>query len=148
MKSLCDICGNTISPGTITCMFCGARQEDAGQGRRGGDHRVINIEAGMPLVAEALRKLESEIARARGDNIAVVTVIHGYGSSGKGGVIRTECRKTLDYFEKTKKIRCFIPGERFSKKEGRTRALLQRLPRLAMHGNLNRGNKGITIVEL
>ncbi len=111
-------------------------------------HRVINLETGKPVVEAALAKFKQEISTAQLDKITVVTIIHGYGSSGKGGAIRSECRKLLQYLESKRNIRCFIPGENFTRKQGQTRALLRRIPQLTKDDNLNRNNRGVTIVEL
>ncbi len=149
MDGVCDICGNGISGGSLTCPYCGWKYKNVELGKCGQNyHRFINIEYGKPTVEVALKKLERELEQAKTEKIPVLTIIHGYGASGRGGIIRIECRKNLDYLEKTHKIRGYISGERFSKKEGKTRTLLRRLPKLANHKNLNKGNKGITIVEL
>jgi len=42
----------------------------------------------MPSVQEALQRLEREMAVARQGKLALLKVIHGYGSSGAGGDIR------------------------------------------------------------
>lgn len=149
MAGVCEICGNEKSTGSLKCPYCGCKYQLTEQSIGGQDtHRFVNIEYGKPTVEMALKKLERELAQAKNEKIQALTIIHGYGASGRGGVIRIECRKTLDYLEKTHKIRGYISGERFSKKEGKTRTLLRRLPKLANHKNLNRGNKGITVVEL
>jgi hypothetical protein len=149
MDGVCDICGNEKSAGALKCPFCGSKYSVADQSSNGHDsHRFINIEYGRPTVEMALKKLESELERAKSEKIPAVTIIHGYGASGQGGIIRIECRKTLDYLEKKHSIRGYIAGERFSKKEGKTRALLRRVPSLASHKSLNRSNRGITIIEL
>lgn len=111
-------------------------------------HKVVNLEAGRPFVETALRKLEIELADARQQNLRVLTVIHGYGSSGKGGAIGVECRKLLEYLKSRGEINTFIPGEDFRQKSGPTRNLLRRFPRLADNVNLNKGNRGITLVVL
>ncbi|HKJ66165.1 MAG TPA: Smr/MutS family protein [Desulfopila sp.] len=113
-----------------------------------GNHRTVNIEIGRPTVEEALVKLTVELERARSEKLAAMTVIHGYGASGKGGAIRAECRKLLDHYLANRVIRSYIPGENFSKKAGTTKALLRRLPQLASSGNLGKRNRGITVVEL
>lgn len=149
MNGVCDICGNERSTGCVECPFCGCEYQPVEQPKNGQDsHRFINIERGRPTVEMALKKLERELEQARSEKIPAVTIIHGYGASGRGGVIRVECRKTIDYLEKTQKIRRYILGEKFSRKEGKTRTLLRRLPKLGDHKSLNKGNKGITVIEL
>ena len=149
MDVCCEVCGNEIPVTMLVCKFCGEKQFDSKPYHGSGYiHRVVNIEKGMPVVEDALLKLKTELTRARLEKIRVVTVIHGYGSSGRGGAIRLECRKTLDYLASKREIRGFIPGENFYKKRGQTSALLRRVPQLADDQNLNKGNKGVTIVEL
>ncbi len=82
------------------------------------------------------------------NNVNVLTLIHGYGSSGKGGVIRLECRKVLEFLKNKGIISDFIPGEDFNKRSGAVKALLRRYPQLGQDKHLNRGNRGITLVIL
>jgi len=148
MRAECDICGNDIPGDCLHCPFCGSRQELEIYRKLPGTHRIINIEIGKPTVEAALQKLERELELARGENVIAVTIIHGYGASGRGGAIRVKCREYLPHLQDKGKIRNIIPGEEFSKKEGRTRSLLRRLPQLMDDDNLNKKNKGITVVEL
>ena len=147
---LCQVCGNDIDHGLLFFSFCGAKQDlQSGTIAAGGAfHKVVNLELGKPLVENALRKLEMELEGGRQYNLRVLTVIHGYGSSGKGGAIGTECRKVLAYLKGNGEINTFIPGEEFRSKSGPTRDLLRRFPQLAANVNLNKGNRGITLVVL
>jgi hypothetical protein len=147
---LCDICGNDIDLGVRTCPFCGGRQEMSSASVPTGIpfHKVVNLEMGRPLVESALRKLQSELQEGRLQNLRVLTVIHGYGSSGKGGAIGAECRKVLAYLKGKGEITTFIPGEEFKRRSGPTQDLLRRFPQMDSNVNLNRGNRGITLVVL
>ena len=97
---------------------------------------------------QALHRLQQEITTARLEQVCVLTFIHGYGSSGKGGAIRRECRKTLEYLLSKGEIRTVIPGEDFSRRHGSVKQLLLRFPVLLRHPHLNSHNKGITLVVL
>jgi hypothetical protein len=147
---LCPVCGNDIALGLLICPFCGGKQDlQPGTVTAGGAfHKVVNLELGKPLVESALRKLQMELEGGRQQNLRVLTVIHGYGSSGKGGAIGAECRKVLAYLKVNGEINTFIPGEEFRSKSGPTRDLLHRFPQLAANVNLNKGNRGITLVVL
>ncbi|MFH2123227.1 MAG: Smr/MutS family protein [Pseudomonadota bacterium] len=148
---LCQICGNDIAHDVSICPFCGGNQEKELPGvisPAGAFHKVVNLEMGKPLVESALRKLQMELESARLQNLRVLTVIHGYGSTGKGGAIGVECRKVLEYLKGKGEINTFIPGEEFRVKAGPTRDLLRRFPQLAGNVNLNKGNRGITLVVL
>lgn len=149
MEKLCEVCGNERPADRVKCHYCGHRSpESPGNLQKTQSHRVVNIEQGKPLVEEALSRLERALEAARGEGVRVVTIIHGYGSSGKGGTIRSECRRTLEFLVAKKRIRDFIPGENFSKRQGQTRALLRRIPSMQNSDNLNRANRGVTIVEI
>ena len=89
-----------------------------------------------------------ELEEGRRQNLHVLIVIHGYGSTGKGGSIGAECRKVLAYLKGNGEISTYIPGEEFRSKSGPTRDLLRRFPQLATNVNLNKGNRGITLVVL
>jgi hypothetical protein len=146
---LCPVCGNDIARDLQICPFCGGKQECQPEAAAVSVfHKVVNLELGKPLVESALRKLQRELESGRQQNLRVLTVIHGYGSSGKGGVIGSECRKLLAYLKENGEINTFIPGEEFRAKSGATRDLLRRFPQLATNVNLNKGNRGITLVVL
>jgi hypothetical protein len=145
----CMVCGNEITPGSTICRFCGNSQPVSAErvaSVREFRQKTINLELGRPIVATALARLEREIEAARAAGVQVMTIIHGYGSSGKGGVIREECRKTLAYLQSIGRISSCIPGEEFHRKAGPTRSLLRRYPELAGDAKLGRNNPGITLV--
>ena len=63
----------------------------------------INLEEGMPTADEALSQLKDAIKRY-GKNQCLV-FIHGYGSTGKGGVIRQKARQWLNAQVRNGKIK-------------------------------------------
>ncbi len=146
--ALCEVCGNEISRGTITCRYCGTRQHKSDEQRPHFTHRCVNLEQGKPVVEIAMQKLLREVESAQREKVHLVTLIHGYGSKGKGGAIRKETRKTLEYLRSKGEIKDYIFGEEFTRRAGPVRGLLRRFPQLERDGNLNRNNKGITLVVL
>ena len=46
---------------------------------------TINLEEGMPTVAQAQTRLIGELGRSRAAGAKAVKLIHGYGSTGVGG---------------------------------------------------------------
>ena len=110
--------------------------------------RTVNLERGLPSLEEARRYLLAEMDRARRDGVRVLKVIHGYGSSGAGGVLCAGIRKSLRLRVKEGKASAVVPGERFSSDAHETRELLLRHPRLRNDRDLNRANPGMTMVEL
>ena len=121
----CDICGNDIESGASVCRYCGSKVEQGVQ-KTPFRHETVNIEQGRPVVEEALKLLELHLKDARKRRITTLTVIHGYGSSGKGGKIRLEVRKTLDHMKARGLIYDYLAGEEFNRRMGPTKNL--RLP--------------------
>jgi hypothetical protein len=110
--------------------------------------RTINLESGLPSLEEARRYLLAQVQTARKEGVRVLKVIHGYGSSGAGGVLCAGIRKSLRLRVKEGKALIVIPGERFSSDAVETRELLKKHPTLRRDPDLNRANPGVTIVEL
>ena len=82
---ICDTCGNEISDHATICPHCESHVSMDFPHWPRVKIRTINLEAGFPTTEEALRRLENEMAGALQDGIRLVRLIHGYGSSGKGG---------------------------------------------------------------
>jgi len=143
----CEICGNEIEADVKQCPFCGAAAEVSFP-RQALPQRFVNLERGMPSVDQALALLARELDQARSERCRVLTLIHGYGSSGRGGVIRQEVRARLQYLKHSAAINDLLPGEDFSTRTGSGRQLLRRFPILRQHSDLNRANPGITLVVI
>ena len=106
----------------------------------------FNLEAGMPTAVDAIRRLTSILSTQRALRTRVIKLIHGYGSSGKGGKIRTEVRSHLDDCRKKGTIKFYVRGEEFSIFEESTRTLIARCPEVTRDKDLEKYNNGITIV--
>jgi len=113
-----------------------------------GAIRTCNVEASLPTLDEARRQVIEEIKRARRESAGVLKVIHGYGSSGKGGALCVGLRKSFRLRRKEGVIRDFIPGEDFSIFNDRVLALLEAVPEMRGDPDLNATNEGITILWL
>ena len=109
---------------------------------------TINLEAGMPLVHEALAQLDRELAAAREHRHAILKLIHGYGSTGAGGDIRIAVQKRLRTLQDEGHIRACIFGEDWSPTDTHTWTLLKTNPALKIDPDLGKRNRGITIVIL
>lgn len=110
--------------------------------------RTFNVEAGRPTVDEARRAVIEQIKRARRDRISVLKVIHGYGSSGKGGALCVGLRKSFRLRKKEGAIRDFVAGEDFSIFNQTVLALLDAVPELRGDPDLGAINEGVTILWL
>ena len=110
--------------------------------------REVNIKSGMPTVDEAIRRITYNIKNAGPLGVSAIKLIHGYGSTGKGGGIRTEARKYLDRQQTRGQIKYYITGEDFSIFDENTRKAFLICNELRRDSDLERHNNGITIVIL
>jgi hypothetical protein len=110
--------------------------------------RTYNVEAGLPTLDEARRLVAAEIKRAKREGGKVLKVIHGYGSSGKGGVLCDGLRKSFRLRQKEGAIKHFIAGEDFSIFNDTVLALLEAVPELRGDPDLGATNEGVTIIWL
>ena len=75
---------------------------------------TVNIKADMPTADQAPVRVAAAIATGRRLGTKAVKIIHGYGSTGQGGRIRTVARQGLQQHKLKGQIKDFIPGEHFS----------------------------------
>lgn len=110
--------------------------------------KTVDLKSDMPLVRQALQRLDRELALARQEKTVSLKLIHGYGSSGTGGDIRIAVQNRLLELMQIGQIRVCIFGENWSKSDEASWKLLQSHPKLKSDSDLGRGNRGITIVVL
>ena len=146
---LCSTCGNPVSDAAVTCPFCGHPLSPESFAARGSDDCLsVNLEWYMPSVADAQARLREEVARARESRARLLRVVHGWGSSGKGGKLAAGVRQVLEALAGRGEIRGFVNGEELTPAHVRGRALLARHPKWAALSRQDQGNPGVTIVEL
>jgi len=116
--------------------------------KTGGVLREVNIKSDLPTVDDAIRRVTYNIKNAGAFGVTAIKFIHGYGSTGKGGAIRTETRKYLDRQIRNKKIKSYITGEDFSIFDESTRKAFLACDDLRRDSDIERHNNGITIVIL
>jgi hypothetical protein len=108
---------------------------------------VLNLKTGMPTVEQAKRRLLESLYAPRGASGPVVKIIHGYGSSGTGGAIRSAIRELMAQWQREGKVLKFVAGENWSIFDAGSQDLRQRYAFLGKDEDLDRGNAGMTIVE-
>ena len=106
----------------------------------------INIKQDMPIVADAMRYLQTSIERLKREKYEVVLIIHGYGSTGKGGAIHDKARQWLKAQERNGKIKSVIFGEDFTLFNFDALALKNKCREL--EPLLKICNHGVTVIEL
>src|SRR5215472_1497112 len=96
--------------------------------RRPAVLKVVNLAEGRPTVERARLRLEHELNQARRSGCTAVKLLHGYGSSGAGGVLRTELQKDLRQAVDQGRLRVFVPGEDWRISNEIAWAVLQQYP--------------------
>jgi hypothetical protein len=109
---------------------------------------VVNLEDDMPTVESARLRMQHEIDRARRSGVIVLKLIHGYGSSGPGGALRTELQKDLRQAVQQGSLRAAIAGEDWRISDETTWDLLKKYPEWKKDPDLGHNNRGISIVVL
>ena len=110
--------------------------------------KEVNIKYDLPVAADAVKRVTYNIRNGQKLGAAAVKLIHGYGSTGKGGVIRRETRRYLEDQKRKGFIKDYIPGENFSIFDEATRAAFAVCGELRRDPDLDRHNNGMTIVVL
>ena len=119
-----------------------------GKRKRMNPIRTYNVEAGLPTLDDARRSVIAEIKRAKRDGVKVLKVIHGYGSSGKGGALCVGLRKSFGLRKKEGVIKDFIAVENFTIFNSTALALLEAVPELRGDPDLSATNEGVTVLWL
>jgi len=147
--TICDTCGEAIDPASPVCPWCESPRTPSPAARAGGPPlRTIDVEAGLPTVEEALRRLDAQLDRARTDGVRLVRVIHGWGSTtGGGGRIRAAVRRRLMDELDRRGIRGILFGDHYAPGEPAARDLRRRHPVLTTSERTDRRNPGVTFVE-
>lgn len=110
--------------------------------------KVVNLKEGMPLVREAMSRMQTELGRAQNEGVKLVKFVHGYGSTGVGGEIRIAVQNGLVKRLSQGELKAVIFGEDWRISNTTTWELLKRMPELKQDSDLGRENKGITVVLL
>ena len=110
--------------------------------------KEVNIKYDMPTADLAVRRTTYAIENGRTLGASAVKLIHGYGSTGKGGKIRLEVRAYLERPKARGQIRDHNPGDQFSIFDEPTRRAFALCDELRRDHDLDAANNGVTIVLL
>jgi hypothetical protein len=110
--------------------------------------KTCNVEAGFPSLDEARRLVLEEIRKSKREGVRVLKVIHGYGSSGKGGTLNHGLKKSFVLRKQEGVIKDYIPGENFTIFNPVVLELLEAVPELRADSDLAATNEGVTVLWL
>jgi len=110
--------------------------------------KTVNLEDGLPTVAQAHARLTSELHVARRSGTTILKIIHGYGSTGVGGDLRIAVQASLRQMVARGEINECIYGENWRKSDERAWEVVKRFSALKSDSDFGKQNRGITIVVL
>ena len=110
--------------------------------------RVVNIKKDNPNSDYALFLIDEEIKYSRAVGNRVIIIIHGYGSHGRGGVIKEEVKRYLPILKRDHKIKDFVFGEQWGDTNETTRLISSICPEIILHENLQNLNSGVSVILL
>lgn len=103
--------------------------------------KEINVESGFTS-AEAIDYIKQVLSYGKR---TCIYIIHGYGSSGKGGIIRQKVRSYLNAQLKNGKIKAVIYGEDFNVLNFKALELKNKYKELSEMFTVC--NHGVTVIE-
>ena len=110
--------------------------------------RTINIKEDNPNSDYAMYLLDQEIKYSKAVGNRVIVVIHGYGSHGKGGVIKQKLKEYLPNLKKNKIIEDYVLGENWGELNEVKQKICKISPDVILHENLSGINSGVSVVLL
>jgi len=108
--------------------------------------RVVNIKKDNPNSDYALFLLDEEIKYSRAVGNRIIIVIHGYGSHGKGGVIKEAVKNYLPLLKKKHVITDYVFGENWGNINESTVRMTLICPQLMVDENLHGNNSGVSVI--
>ncbi len=146
---LCQVCGNENVETNTICQFCGSQLGRVSTGNiKFKLIKTVNIKDDLPTIEQAKNRMEYQVKIAKQQKYRLLKIIHGYGSSGKGGDIRIAIRNILPNLVWQRKISSFINGEELTRNSVKGRNFLSRFSQMKKDSDYNSNNKGVTIIVL
>ncbi len=140
----CPDCGNARALFN-QCPHCGSDQLPI----LSSDTVEINIKQDGPYVEEALELLTEYLRKSIEIGIRTVVLIHGYGSSGKGGRIKWAIHDALVNNRYSDRVEDYYFGEEVAYGSPAYHSLLKRRPGLKKYlQRFKEGNSGVTVLLL
>lgn len=140
---LCLQCGNPVRPQDAVCPYCGHTGREIKARVR---LQELDIGHGNMTGREATESLARALDDVRAASIPVLVVVHGYGSSGQGGIIRKLVHTTCRDLQSQGAIRVWIPGDYFGASSDLARSLARDYPELKESPHWNASNPGVTLL--
>lgn len=105
----------------------------------------VNLEQNMPTVDVAVQRLKNALTSCKGQGYKAAIIVHGYGSTGVGGSIKTAVQRCLGESSMRGIVRNYAGGEQWL---NRKRELLAVCRDLENYERRVANNPGVTVVIL
>ena len=105
----------------------------------------VNLEYGRPVIDIALQNMKNALTTNKGQGVKAVILIHGYGSTGVGGGIKTAVIRCLGENSMRGIVRAYVGGEQWL---NRKKEMLLLCKDLESYERRIANNEGITVVIL
>lgn len=110
--------------------------------------KLLNVKEHNTSPDYAVHILDMEIKQAGPQNIGAIIVIHGYGSSGRGGAMKQQIHAYLEQQKKFGKIKDFVKGEQWSDSNEIVPAMKKQFDELILNSQISNLNSGVSVVWL
>ncbi|MDR0935138.1 MAG: hypothetical protein LBM98_00480 [Oscillospiraceae bacterium] len=110
--------------------------------------REVNIKYDLPSASDAIKRITFQIYDGKRYGLKVIKLIHGYGSTGKGGKIRVAAHRYLDVQKARRVIDDWFPGDVFTIFNEDVLKAFRVCDDLRYDTDLERHNNGVTFVLL
>ena len=148
LSAPCPDCGNPIRVLDKVCPYCGSSEKPITSKKQAGIY-TVNLEVSLPTVDQAIDTFDQVLEELTGTAVQIIKVIHGYGSSGKGGRIKEAIRQELIYQKRSHIIDSYYAGEDIAPGKSSYQALLRQHPTIKNILTKDMfGNPGITLIIL
>ncbi len=107
--------------------------------------KEVNLERGYPTADMAVRNMVDHLGTCKRQGVRSLVLVHGYGSSGTGGKIKTAVHRKLKEPSMAGLVRMICPGEDWMNRKS---AMLNSCPGLQDYESRISGNYGVTVVLL
>jgi hypothetical protein len=139
----CLQCGNPVDEHLFICPFCGSHDlNTSGETLR---VKTVDIGHGRETTDQARVILERDFNASFKREDHFLVVIHGHGSSGKGGEIKTMVRNYAGAMVSMRRIKEFVQGEHLRQGSYVASEVARRHPRIKQLRDWNAANPGVTI---
>lgn len=110
--------------------------------------RVINIKKDNPNSDYALFLIDEEIKYSKAIGNRSIIIIHGYGSHGRGGIIKESVKNYLPMLKRKRVISEYVFGENWGDSNPIKNKICSISPELILHENLQNLNSGVSVILL